>query len=360
MKLVVSCGGTGGHIMPALAIADTVRRNMPRAMILFVGARGGMEEELVKKAGYPIKVLDVSGLIRRPTLKNIDVLLRARRAVKEAEDLLRDFAPDFVCGTGGYASFPTILAAARLSIPCAVHESNAVPGLAVRRLARRVDLVWLNFESAAKLLPRGVPFHVVGNPMRGVWQPPTARETKRKTVLAFGGSLGAEKLNDAVIELMRAAQNDEELSVVLATGKRDFERVGAVLKEKGLFAAPRFRVEPFLYEMAREMANADLVVCRAGAVTLSELSAARRPAILVPSPNVTGDHQRKNAEAMTKKGAAVMLEESDLAGGALTNLVYALLCDDARRAEISEKIGGFFHECADKAIYEDILKLRRS
>ncbi len=359
MKLVVSCGGTGGHIMPGLAIADTVRRNDPRAEILFVGARGGMEEDLVKKAGYRIKVLDVEGLIRRLTLKNIRVLINARRAVGEAEKLLLDFAPDVVCGTGGYASFPTLLAAARLGIPSAVHESNAVPGLAVRRLARRVDMVWLNFASAADALPRGARYSVVGNPMRESWRTPVLRAKTGKRVLAFGGSLGAEKINDAVLDLMCAAREKQDVSVLLASGKREYERVFAEFSSRSLSGEPRFRVVPFIHDMAREMAAADLVVCRAGAITLSELSAARRAAILVPSPNVTGDHQRKNAAALAGVGAAVLLDENELSGETLTGRVFALLEDANTREAMECAVGKFFNPRANQTIYEDILKLRR-
>jgi UDP-N-acetylglucosamine--N-acetylmuramyl-(pentapeptide) pyrophosphoryl-undecaprenol N-acetylglucosamine transferase len=361
MKMIVTCGGTGGHITPALAIADTVKMNTPGAEILFVGSERGMENTLVRNAGYDMHALRVEGIARSLSPKNLRTLYFAARAVGEAKQLIRAFSPDIVIGTGGYACYPTLRAAAMLGVPCAVHESNAVPGLAVRRLAARVDRVWLNFDTAKRELPKASKTLTVGNPLPvgckqggGVFTLPGGC---RRMVLSFGGSLGARELNRAVLELMERERDLSDVYHCHATGKREYDRFCAEFSARGLAKHPNFEVLPFINDMPRRMAAADVVICRAGAMSISEIAAAARAAVLIPSPNVTGNHQYKNAKALADAGAAHLITEGELAGGALCETVMSLLSSKEKRRALSRAVSAFAHPDANRLIFEDIQKL---
>lgn len=359
MKLILSCGGTGGHITPALAIADIVRMNDPCAEIWFVGSEKGMEREMVTRAGYPIRVLRVEGLTRRLTPDNIKVLWHAATAVRTATQLLRDLVPDAVVGTGGYACYPTLSAAARMGIPTAVHESNAVPGLAVRRLAHRVDRVWLGFENARLSLHGSARILVTGNPLPVGFRRPQSKAPLpygcSRMILSFGGSLGARELNRAVISLMEAQRGRNDVYHLHATGRGGYEDFMKELQARGLNGERRIKVVPFIENMPQHMAAADLVICRAGAMSISELAAAGKAAILIPSPNVVGNHQYRNAAALKAAGAAVLLEEARAAE--LPSLACELMANDGARRELSRRIAAFAERDAGRMIYEDLRRL---
>lgn len=360
MKVIMTCGGTGGHIMPALAIADMIRENRPRAEILFVGADGGMEEELVAKAGYPIKTIAVKGLSRRLSPAGVKSLFLAARAVGTAKDVLRDFSPDVVIGTGGYASFPSVFAATGLGIPAVLHESNAVAGAAVRLLSRRVNRVWLNFEAAASSLFASANVLTVGNPLPRGYKTPTPASLPSGTsgmLLSFGGSLGAREVNRAVLALMEKGAQQPKVYHLHATGKREYEAVLSEFRARGLHRFPHLSLVPFITDMPAQMAAADVVVCRAGAVSISEVAALGKPAVLIPSPNVTGNHQYENAMALVREGAAVLVEEKELESGALSIAVGALLSDAEKRRSLSERVRAFYKEDANRLIFEDLMRL---
>lgn len=360
MRIVISCGGTGGHIIPAIAIADTVKRNIKSAELLFVGGEQGMERTLVEGAGYPIVTLRVRGLSRSLTPQNLKVLAETVSAVKAAKGILRDFAPDAVIGTGGYACYPTLRAATALGIPTALHESNAVPGLAVRLLAKRVDRIWLNFAAAAEGLPRRAPVLTVGNPLRSDRHPAKTASPKGKLrVLSFGGSLGAAALNAAIPQLMVAEQRQGGIAHLHATGKGHCEGVLQALHTVGLSGDADFCAVPFIDDMPARMAEADLVICRAGAMSISELAALGKAAVLIPSPNVTGNHQHKNAALLASAGAACLLTEQELRAGKLTEVVTALLRDADRRRALSEAISAFAVPDANRRILDDLRLLLR-
>lgn len=361
MNVVIACGGTGGHITPGLAIADLIRDNDPRANILFIGAEGGMEREMVERAGYPIRLLRVRGFSRKLTPANLKTLYLAHEAERAAERLFAATAPEIVIGTGGYVCYPALSAAARMGIPCAVHESNAAPGLAVRRLAARVDRVWLNFSEAAAALPRRAHTLAVGNPLgRGYAVPAPAPlpEGARQMVLSFGGSLGAATLNRAMLAVMERMAPRPDIYCLHATGKREYARIRGEFCAKGLDQCSHLALVPFLADMPRQMAAADLVICRAGAMSVSELAALGKPAILIPSPNVTGNHQYKNAMALAGRGAAVCLSEKEL-DGRLIGEIEGLLSDAPRRAALSRAVRAFCNPRANAQIWADICALRR-
>ena len=315
----------------------------------------------MRSAGYDIHLLEVRGLKRSLSPSNFKTLYLAQRAVKEAEGLVRSFAPDIVIGTGGYACYPALRAATKAGLPTAVHESNAIPGLAVRRIARSVGRVWLNFEAAAAHLPKGTSTLVVGNPLpRGyvMPRPYPLPDGHRELVLSFGGSLGARALNEAVLDLMEEEALHPEIYHLHATGKREYDAVFAEFCKRGLDRIPSLSLVPYLSDMPRWMAAATLVISRAGAMTLSELAALGRPAILVPSPNVAANHQYKNAKALEEAGGAILLEERELPL-ALRRTVFSLLGDKKRQAELSRAIKGHCVPRANERIWRDIQALCR-
>ncbi len=362
MKVMIGCGGTGGHITPAIAIADIIQKREPDAKIRFLGALGGMEERMVRRAGYPIKGLQIVGLSRKLTLANARALYLAMRAVGEAARILDDFSPDIVIGTGGYASYPALRAAVKRGIPAAVHESNAIPGLTVRRLARDLDRVWLNFERAGEALPKGTRVMTVGLPLPRDYaapRPVPLPKGRQYMVLSFGGSLGARELNRAVLTLMEAERDRPDVYHLHATGEREYGAFCEEFKARGLDRAENLKVVPFLTPMSAYMSAAHVVICRAGAASISELSALARPAVLIPSPNVTGNHQYHNADALSRRGAAILIEESESTGKQLTKTVAELLENGEKRQALSRAISAFSHPRVNDVIYEDICALCR-
>jgi UDP-N-acetylglucosamine--N-acetylmuramyl-(pentapeptide) pyrophosphoryl-undecaprenol N-acetylglucosamine transferase len=368
MKAVITCGGTGGHITPALAIADIIKENDPRGKILFVGGTHGMEGELVSRAGYDIHLLAVQGLARKLTPTNLKVLFQAGRAAKRAREILAAFSPDIVIGTGGYACYPTLRAAIGLGIPTAVHESNALAGLAIRKLQDGMDRIFINFpqtEEQIKKQNRHKVMHV-GNPLREGFGGLSYENARKKLglrdgeqmVLSFGGSLGAERINEAMLDLMgEYAPKHPEIRIVHACGTVKYGPIYEEFCRRGLDALPNVMLTPYIYDMPTQMAAADVVICRAGAMTISELALMKKACVMIPSPNVTDNHQYKNAKALADGGAAVLLEEKDMLSGRLTQEVSALLTDGVARHSMEEAIASFARTDANKLIYDELMRL---
>lgn len=366
MRILMTGGGTGGHINPAVAIAHTIKLNHPDAEIAFVGTRRGKEKELVPAEGYPLYFVEVQGIRRSLSPKNIKALYLACVSPLRAKKLLRRYRPDLVIGTGGYACWPVMKAATALGIPTAVHESNALPGLAIRKLQGHVDRIFINFEQTAQLLhvrDRSKIMHV-GNPLRegfGAVSRAQARQTlglreDERLVLSYGGSLGAERINAAVLELMRElAATRPDVRIVHASGTAHYEAMREELARAG--ARDGIVLTPYIYDMPTHMAAADVIICRAGAMTVSELSRMRRACVMIPSPYVADNHQYKNAKALSDRGAAVLLEEKELTGGRLTREVCALLDDAPRRRRMGEAIATFTCEDANRLIYDELMRM---
>lgn len=372
MRVLLTGGGTAGHINPALAIADIIRQNAPGSEIAFVGIRGGKEEDLVPREGYPLFYVKSKGFLRSRTPGAMIANLHAGWLALMSPyypstcGILNRFRPDIVIGTGGYACWPIMAAAARRGIPTALHESNALPGMAVRRLQGRTDRIWINFEKTAELLRAGEKVRCVGNPLRGEFGMIPRSEARRKLglsdgqrlVLSFGGSLGAEHLNTAVLGMMeKLAPAHPEYLFCHASGKRDFEASRAAFAERGLDAYPNCVLTDYIYDMPLRMAAADLVISRAGAMTLSEIARMGLPSVLVPSPYVTDNHQYLNAKTLADAGAAVLVEEKDLPGGALAGTVEPLLRDRDGLRRMSVQVRAFAGEDTNRRIWEDILLL---
>ncbi|MBE6598674.1 MAG: undecaprenyldiphospho-muramoylpentapeptide beta-N-acetylglucosaminyltransferase [Ruminococcaceae bacterium] len=372
MRVLMTGGGTGGHVNPALAIANTIKHNDPEAVIAYVGTKKGIENKLVPKAGYPLYHVEIQGIRRSLSPANLKTAYLALTAPRKARAILEDFKPDIVIGTGGYVSWPVVKAAADMGIPTALHESNAIAGVAVKMLQKYVDRIYLNFEKTAETLTCDrAKIMRVGNPIMGEFTSLSKEEARRRmglsgkykyVLLSYGGSMGAEKVNDAVLAVMREfTAKHPEVYHIHATGSIEFELCTSQFKEMGLDKCENISLNEYIYDMPVRMAAADLTINRAGAMTVSELAMTGKAAVFIPSPNVAENHQYKNARVLYDAGAAALYEEKELADGAapLIAEVERLLSPegDSIRAEMGERIRQFAVMDANKLIYNDILKL---
>ena len=375
MRVLITGGGTGGHVNPALAIANTIKQNDPDAVIAYVGTKRGIENKLVPKAGYPMYYVDVKGIKRSLSPSNIKAAYLALTSPIKAKKIIREFKPDIVVGTGGYVSWPVVKAASQMGIPTALHESNAIAGVAVKMLQKSVNRIYLNFEKTGESLSCDrAKLMKVGNPILGGFSSMTREEARKKlgipdkykyVILSYAGSMGAEKVNDAVLCLMREfTAKHPEVYHIHATGSIELELCTSQFKEMGLDKCENIELCEYIYDMPVRMAAADITINRAGAMTISELAATGKCSIFIPSPNVAENHQYKNAKVLSDAGAAALFEEKELTDGAkpLIEEVEKLLSDegDELRAERSEKIRQFAVSDANKLIYNDLVKLAQS
>ncbi|MBQ7336676.1 MAG: undecaprenyldiphospho-muramoylpentapeptide beta-N-acetylglucosaminyltransferase [Clostridia bacterium] len=370
MRVLLTGGGTAGHINPALAIAETIRQNDPNAVIEFVGIKNGKESDLIPREGYRLHYVDSMGIRRSLSPANIKAAWLALTSpyAKKTVRILDDFQPDIVIGTGGYACWPIMAAAARRGIPTAVHESNALPGLAVRRLQSKVDRIWINFANTEQLLKEKDKILRVGNPLRGGFGALSKADARRRLglredqflILSFGGSLGAEEVNAAVIRMMHSlVAGNPDLLHMHASGKRDYDNTKVQFFAAGLHSAENCVLSDYIYDMPLRMAAADLVISRAGAMTLSELALMKKACVLIPSPYVADNHQYKNAKALADAGAAVLIEESSLEKETLTEAVRDLLANAEKRKQMEQNIVCFADPDANKRIWQEILTLTK-
>ena len=368
MRVLLTGGGTAGHINPALAIAETILRNAPGSVIEFVGVAGGKEDELIPRAGYKLHHVKSSALQGKKGLRRFASLALAATSpyLPSTTSIIRKFKPDIVIGTGGYACWPIMAAAARMGIPTALHESNAHPGLAIRRLQNKVDRIWINFPETAAAFGNSSKVECVGNPIlqdfstvdRSVARAKLGIGKDQKLILSFGGSNGAEKVNEAVIDLMKKiVANDKTIIHLHASGKINYEDANKLFTEAKLDKTENCILRPYIYDMPWQMAAADLVIARAGAMTLSELALMKKASVLIPSPNVAENHQYKNAKTLADANAATLVEEKELAEGRLAEAVCELLDSVARRREQETNIAKFAREDACQRIWKDIVRM---
>ncbi len=336
MKVLFAGGGTAGHINPALAIAGYIKEREPKTQVLYIGAKGGMEERLVPSAGYDFKSITISGFQRSLSAKNIvrnaKTVLHLFTSTAEARRIIRDFQPDLCVGTGGYVSGPVIREAMRLGIPAVIHEQNAYPGVTNKMLSKRANRTMLAVADAQKYLSPSACCVLTGNPVRQEVIRVGRKEARarlgldsRPLILSFGGSLGARKINEAMADLLVWSAKSGRFQHIHGYGQWGKWFPG-LLKEKGLdlSAHKELDIREYIHDMPDCLAAADLVICRAGAITLSELQAVGRASILIPSPNVAENHQFHNAMAMVNRGAAEILEEKNLTGESLCRKVETL------------------------------------
>ena len=370
MNILFTCGGTAGHVNPAVALARLFQERQPGCRVLFVGADGGMENKLVPKEGYQIRSVTITNFHRSlapaDIAHNLGTLVNMQRSRGQARRILGEFRPDLVVGTGGYASFPVVNEAARRHIPTAVHESNAVPGLTTKALSKVVDCVMVGFEESRAHYDHPERVVVTGTPVRGDFFRYTRQEAREKLgladerplLLSYWGSLGAEVMNRRMVDFLeREAKEGAPFRHIHGAG-RDFAWMQEELLRRGVkLEGTGIEVREYIYDMPLVMAAADVVVCRAGASTISELTAIAKPSILVPSPNVTANHQEKNARVLSGQGAAVLLLEKDCPGMELYDQASALLRDPARRDSMIRALNSMAVPDAGEKIYQTLMGL---
>jgi UDP-N-acetylglucosamine--N-acetylmuramyl-(pentapeptide) pyrophosphoryl-undecaprenol N-acetylglucosamine transferase len=360
VRVLIAGGGTGGHLYPGIALAREIKSREPNAEIVFVGTARGVEAAVVPLEGFPLETIRVTGLKDKARLQLVRGYLVLPLAAVDAWRVISRYQPDVVVGVGGFASGPVLMTASLRGYPTMLLEQNALPGITNRLLARFVRAAAVTFEETLTFFP-GAGF-VTGNPVRPEFFTRSDKEANdtlsspqdAARVLIFGGSQGAHAINVAMVEAAaRLAATGARLAITHQTGQRDVELVRDAYRRAGLEA----RVEAFLYEMDREMKNADLVISRAGATTLSELAAAGRPAVLVPLPTAADDHQRKNAEVIARAGGAEVIEERELTGERIAAVVTELAADPQRRWAMSAAMRTFARPDAAAQIADRVFEL---
>ena len=373
MKVIFTCGGTGGHINPALAVAKILRQRKPDCEILFVGATDGMETKLVPREGFRLETVTVSNYLRSiaPSAirHNAETVITIRRALKRADQIIREFQPDVILGTGGYASYPILHEGVKYGVPTALHEANAVPGLATRMVCDKVDRILVCFaesRSAYKHADRVIP---VGMPVREEFIY-TKREDARKAlglgdeplIVSAWGSLGAREMNKKIAQFMKCECEDgTPFHHIHATGSFGWRWMPEYVKDMGVDLAthPRIDMREYIYDMPQVLAAADLIICRAGAATIAEVCASGTPCIMVPSPNVTGNHQEKNARVLERSGAAAVVREADCDGKSLYETAKSILSDAGRMRAMRASARDMAVVDAAERIYQTALDLAR-
>lgn len=351
MNLIFTCGGTAGHINPAIAVANTIKERHPDANILFIGATGHMEEKLVPQAGYELKCLPGSGLSRGKNLaaikKNLHAVKCVLDGVKQCRKIFREFQPDVVIGTGGYASFPALYAAQSMGIPTCVHESNAVPGVTTKLAANKATRVLVAFEESVKHYKHPEKVEVVGMPVQSEFLYTTREKARQElglegyVVVSAFGSLGAKVMNETMADVMALEQKDGfPFHHIHATGSFGREWMPQRVKDNGVDyeRCPALDIREYIYDMPKEMAAADVIIGRAGSATCNEIAASGTPCILVPSPNVTNNHQEKNARVLESGGGAIVMLEKECTPEKMYQQIRTLLADEKRREEMSRKL----------------------
>lgn len=370
LRVVFSCGGTGGHINPAISIADYIKSVLPDAEISFIGSDRGMENTLVPKAGYPLETVSVRGFSRKVSLKglkdNVSAAYMALTGVSKAKKILKRTAPDVVIGTGGYASYAAVKAASKLKIPTMIHEQNAYPGVTTRQLAKCSDIIFISFEESKKYFTEEDNKKIVftGNPVNPAILKAKKAEARKKLglgdgdiyILSFGGSLGADKINETVLKTIDGYISKTDIRYTHGLGKTRYEALKREGKLDKYISLKNVELPDYIYDMPDRMAAADIVISRAGAITIAEGACLGKAMILIPSPNVAENHQFKNAAVLANAGAAVLIEEKDLTPERLIGEIKTLISDKKKLACLENGITKFAKRDAVKKIADHAMK----
>ena len=364
MRVIFAGGGTGGHINPAISIADYAKSQDPEFEALFIGTERGLENKLVPKAGYDIKYIDIAGFNRKNLLKNISVIKKLIKSRIDCRKIIRNFKPDCVVCTGGYVSGPVIMAAAKEGIPSLIHEQNVYPGLTVKGSEKYVEYLAVSFDETVNLMNAKEKCVVTGNPIRTQILEADKEVARKKLgvdkpfVLVFGGSLGAQKINETMLEVIPKIKEKGGIKLLFGTGERNYGAVRDALTGIGITEEDKdIEVVSYIDNMAEVMAAADIVIARSGAITVSELAALKKPSILIPSPNVVRNHQEQNAREFEKNGAAAVITEAELSAEVLYEKIVSMLEDCDALSDMSENLGKIAKTDALPGIYELMIKM---
>lgn len=365
MRVMIAAAGTGGHINPGIAIANEIKKNEPNSKIVFIGTNNGIEKDLVPRAGYELKTLDAYGLQRKISLQNFKRICKTLRSYKNAKKMVREFKPDIIIGTGGYICGPVISAGLKYKVKTVLHESNAFPGVAVKLLSRKVDTVMLGFEDAKERLPKAKNVVVTGTPTK-VYKIELSETKKCKLkeeldiknnlpiVLAFGGSQGAESINKSLTKIINNKLNNN-YQLVWAVGKDKYENIKKQINNNN-----NVKLLPYIYNMEEVLNLADVIVSRSGAMTITEITRCHKPAIFIPFPFATENHQEYNAKVLEKVGAAKIILDKELNSQSLNSNINEIISNRQKMLEMGEKTKKVEIKNVEEKIYTEINKLLKN
>ena len=369
MKAIIAAAGTGGHINPGIAIANKIKEKETNSEIIFIGTGRGLEKDLVPRAGYDLKTIDAYGIERKITIQNLKNLYATYKSINKAKKILEDFKPDVLIGTGGYICVPTVLAAKKLGIPVVLHESNAFPGIAIKIFKKKADKILVGFKDAKERLDNRENVVVTGNPIK-IKKINFSKDEKNKIikeaglnnnkpiVLVFGGSQGAKSINQSLIEIIVNKKN-KDYQIMWAAGSEQYKEIKDKLKEVNIDIdnIENVKIVPYIYNMEEIMNIADLVVCRSGAMTITEISVVGKPAIFIPFPYATENHQEYNARVLEGVGAAKIILNKDLNSEILGNTINEIVNDKSIIETMSKNANKVAMQNVEEKIYNEIKKV---
>ena len=370
MRAIIAAAGTAGHINPGIAIANKIKQEEKDSEIIFLGTTRGLENDLVPRAGYELKTIDAYGLSKKISIDNLKKILKTNKGIGEAIKIVNQFQPDIVIGTGGYICGAAVIAANKYNIPVVLHESNAFPGKAVKMLSNIADTVLVSFEDAKERLPKAKRVVYTGTPVKIQKKEYTIQEKDeiikkiglsrvKPIILIFGGSQGAQKINEAIIQIIKQKLNDN-YQIMWATGPKQYDSIKEILEKENINIdfVDNMKIVPYIYNMEEIMNVADVIVARSGAMTITEISNLGKPSILIPLPNVSGDHQLYNAKVLEDVGAAKIILNDKLNGNNLDETIKEIVTDKDKLKLMQEKALSKAAYDVENKIYKEIKKLK--
>jgi len=370
MKAIIAAAGTGGHINPALAIANKIKQEEPNSEIIFVGTDRGLENDLIPRAGYDLKRIEAYGFNRKISLDNVKKMYKTFKSIGQAKKIIQDFKPDIMIGTGGYICLPVALAASKLKVPIVLHESNAFPGVAIKMLSKKASAILVGFEDAKKRIKNTENVVVVGNPSKvkeisftnsqkeKILKEIGLTDIEKPIVLVFGGSQGAQKINESFINIISKKVN-EKYQIIWATGPNQYEIIKTKLQNLNINIdnIPNVKILPYIYNMEEVMNCVDLVVSRSGAMTITEISIVGKPSIFIPFPYATENHQEYNAKVLEKVGAAKIILDADLDFNILNSTINEIISDKEKMCRMSENAHAVEIKNVEDKIYVELRRI---
>lgn len=369
MKVIIAAAQTGGHINPGIAIANKIKKENKNARIMFIGTTRGLENDLVPRAGYELRTIEAHGINRKISISNIKNMFKTLKGLNEAKKIVKEFKPDIVIGTGGFICGPVLMAAKKYKIPTMVHESNAFPGVATKLLSKRVDTVLVGFEDALRRLPNAKKIVVTGTPTK-IKKVNLSKSQKEKMinelmldkelpiVLVFGGSQGAKSINSSLIDIIKNKTNSN-YQIIWASGPKQYDVIKENLKELkiDIDKINNVKILPYIYNMEEMMNLADIIISRSGAMTITEIAITGKPAIFIPFPFATENHQEYNARVLVNQGAAKIILDKDLNESVLSSTLNEMLKDKNKLAEMSKNASKVAISDVEDKIYREVKKL---
>ena len=370
MKAIIAAAGTGGHINPALAIANKIKQEEPNSEIIFVGTDRGLENDLIPRAGYDLKRIEAYGFNRKISLDNVKKMYKTFKSIGQAKKIIQDFKPDIMIGTGGYSCLPVALAASKINVPIVLHESNAFPGVAIKMLSKKASAILVGFEDAKKRIKNAENVVVVGNPSKvkeisftnsqkeKILKEIGLTDIEKPIVLVFGGSQGAQKINESFINIISKKVN-EKYQIIWATGPNQYEIIKTKLQNLNINIdnIPNVKILPYIYNMEEVMNCVDLVVSRSGAMTITEISIVGKPSIFIPFPYATENHQEYNAKVLEKVGAAKIILDADLDFNILNSTINEIISDKEKMCRMSENAHAVEIKNVEDKIYVELRRI---